>query len=230
MRFTAPVSAHTLPVDALTQLDVPLGMSGVVVGTGNQRQPVVAQLFRNQPTQLGAFCAAYVAKLLAFRALAAGAQVQVMTPRPAVWEPLARSAPPQWVSLVPPMSPTPRNATGTRPSLVIEDAGMAESPARADLGAWQAHLVLRPFMTPQMGGILRGVDLVIMQRVQPEVLPVIQDAFGLPASTTQWLPTMPDDTVALIGVEAGVETAEFVNLAATGVEHNAFGAPTRLDG
>ena len=61
------VTAHVLPVEALPQLDVPVAPGGLVVGHEGGRQPVVMQLFRNRPTYLGVFAAAYVGKLLAFR-------------------------------------------------------------------------------------------------------------------------------------------------------------------
>ncbi|MBI1758910.1 MAG: hypothetical protein HYR62_06755 [Actinobacteria bacterium] len=226
MNLARPISGHVLQTDALPQLDIPLAPGGLVVGHDGHRQPVIARIFRDRPTQIGVFGAAYLGKLLAFRALAVAAQVSVLTPRPATWEPLVRAAPAQWAAIMPAGTLSPHGATATRPSLIVEDAGMGEAQLRSDLGSWQTQAVLRPFVTPQMEGLLQAFDLVLVQRAQPETVPTIQAAFGLPEAITRWLPQMPDDTVALIAVA----TAQFVNLAPTSIEETVFGPPTLLDG
>lgn len=219
------VPAHVLPEDALPQLDVPVDPGGLVLGTEGQ-QPVVVQLFRGRPTYVGLFGAAYVARLIAFRSLAVAAQVAVVTARPNVWQPLIRSAPSGWVVAAPPGAATPPAGTPMGPSLILEDAGMGEAQLRGDLGAWQAQLVVRPFATPHSIGQLRSFDAVALQRVQPEAVRPLQLSFGLPDQTAQWLPQMPDDTIAVLS--AG--QVRFVNLSPTAAERTAFGNPTRLDG
>jgi hypothetical protein len=219
------VPAHVLPADALPQLDVPIDAGGLVLGH-EQQQPVVIQLFRNRPTYLGLFASGYVARLLAFRALALAAQVAVLTPRPNNWQSLVAAAPSGWVVPAPPNSPTPPAGTAIGPSLVLEDAGMGEAQLRGDLGAWQAQVILRPFATPHSVGQLRSFDAVALQRVQPEAVQPLQLSFGLPDQTAQWLPQLPDDTIAVL---AGGQV-RFVSLAPTSVELSAFGKPTRLDG
>jgi ESX secretion system protein EccE len=219
------VAAHVLPADGLPQLDVPIDPGGLVLGREGQ-SPVVVQLFRGRPTYVGLFAGAYVARVIAFRALAVAAQVAVMTPRPAVWQPLVRSAPAGWVVPAPPGAPTPPAGTPIGPSLVLDDAGMGEAQLRGDLGAWQAQVIIRPFATPHSIGQLRSFDAVALQRVQPEAVQPLQFTFGLPDQTAQWLPQMPDDTVAVL---AGGQV-RFVNLSPTQAELSAFGQPTRLDG
>jgi ESX secretion system protein EccE len=220
------VTGHVLPVEALPHLDLPLTVGGLVVGHEAQQQPVIVQLFRNRPTHVGVFAAAYVAKLLAFRALAVGAEVAVVTPRSAIWQPLAQAAPAQWVTALPPAAPTPTGGTAGRPTLVVEDVGMDNIQLRGDLRPWQTQVVVRPFVTPQMTGQLRSFDAVLLQRTQPEAVYPVQSTFGLTEQSAQWLPRMPDETVALIGSGQ----VRYVNLVPTAVERTAFGAPTRLDG
>jgi hypothetical protein len=220
------VIGHVLPVDALPQLDVPVTPGGLVIGhEGQGQQPVIMHLFRNRPTYIGVFAAAYVGKLLAFRALAMAAQVAVVTPRPPVWQALAGAAPPGWVVPAPPGAPTPPAGTPIGPSMVLDDAGMGEAQQRGDLGAWQTQVVLRPFATPQMSSQLRSFDVVVLQRTQPESVPSLQTNFGLPDQTAQWLPRMPDDTIAILATGE----VRFVNLAPTQTERTVFGPPTRLD-
>jgi ESX secretion system protein EccE len=219
------VPAHVLPADALPQLDVPIDGGGLVLGV-EQQQPVVIQLFRGRPTYLGLFASAYVARLIAFRALAVAAQVAVVTPRPAIWQPLIRTAPAGWVVAAPPGFATPPAGTPIGPSLLLDDAGMGEAPLRGDLGAWQAQVVVRPFATPHSVNQLRSFDAVALQRVQPEAVQPLQLSFGLPDQVARWLPQMPDNTIAVL---AGGQV-RFVDLAPTQAEVAAFGKPTRLDG
>ena len=216
--------AHLLPVDALPQLDVPLTTGGLVLGHIRQ-QPVVVRLFGNRPTYVGIFAAAYVARLLAFRALAVGAQVTVLTPGPARWQSLASAAPPRRVAVDRPGLPTPTGNTAVRPLLLCEDVGAGEHPLRRDLSAWQTQAQLWPFVTPQLIAPLRSFDLVILQRIQPEAVHPVQRAFGLPEQTARWFAQMPDDTVAALA-EGRVQ---FVNLLPTSTETAAFGPPTRHD-
>jgi hypothetical protein len=220
------VAGHVLPADALPQLDLPLAVGGLVVGHETQQQPVVVQLFRNLPTHVGVFAAAYVAKLLAFRALAVGAQVTVVTPRPAIWQPLIQAAPAQWVAALPPAAATPSGGTAGQPSLVVEDVGMDQVQLRSDLRAWQTQVVVRPFVTPQMTGQMRSFDAVLLQRTQPEVAYPVQSTLGLSEQNAKWLPQMPDETVALIGSGQ----VRYINLVPTTAERAVLGAPTRLDG
>jgi hypothetical protein len=218
--------AHLLPVAALPQLDVPLAAGGLVLGQSRPGQPVVVRLFGNRPTYVGIFAAAYVGRLLAFRSLAVGAQVTVLTPRPVSWQSLVGAAPRRRVTLDRPGQPAPAGNTAVRPLLLGEDVGAGEAPLRRDLSAWQTQLQLRPYVTPQLIAPMRSYDLVVLQRVPPEAVRPIQLAFGLPADTARWFAQLPDDMVAAL---AGGRV-QFVNLVPTQVETTAFGPPTRRDG
>jgi hypothetical protein len=219
-------STHLLPADGLAQLDLPISAGGLVLGHSRPGQPAVVRLFGNRPTYVGVFAAAYVARLLAFRGLALGAQVSVQTPRPQGWQSLVGAAPRRRVVLEPPGQPTPTGNTAVRPLLLCEDVGAGEAPLRRELGAWQTQVQLRPYVTPQSIAPMRSYDLVVLQRVPAEAVRPIQVAFGLPAQTAGWFAQLPDDTVAALGSGR----VQFVNLAPTAVEAAAFGPPTRRDG
>jgi hypothetical protein len=219
-------AAHLLPSDALDQLDVPLTSAGLVLGHTSPGQPVVLRLFSHRPTSAGIFAAAYVSRLLAFRALAVGAQVVVLTPGPARWQPLVAAAPPRRVTLHPPGLATPTGNTVVRPLLLCEDIGAGGAATlRRDLGGWQTQVQLWPYVTPQLIGPLRSFDLVVLARVQQEAVYPLQLAFGLPERAAGWLARMPDDTVAALGDGQ----IQFVSLAPTAIETAAFGPPTRHD-
>ncbi|HEY9389810.1 MAG TPA: hypothetical protein VIR27_08595 [Mycobacteriales bacterium] len=219
------LASHALPEPAVAQLDPALARGGLVIGQEGRR-PLVVRLFRARPTRIGVFAAGYLARVLAHRTLATGARVVVVTDRPSPWSSLVRAAPvgPAWVNVVPPNAPVPTAGTLLRPVLLIDDAGPAGDPRR-EVGPWQTAVTLRPYLTPQTVGSLRSYDLIMLQRTAVEAVGPVRAAFTLPAEATQWLPRMPDDTVAL--AEPG--RVRFVNLAPTQVEQMAFGPPTRRD-
>lgn len=217
--------AHVLPVAALPRFDLPITPGGLVVGW-ERGEPVSLPVFRGRPTRLGLFAAAYVGRLLAFRALGAGARAMVATPRPAAWSGLARFAPHQAVRWGPPGSATPPGGSELSPSLIIDDGGPREPVLRTDLGAWQTQVVLRALLSSVAAGQLRSLDAVAVQRVMPNEVPPLERAFDLPGQTAGWLTRLPDHVVGLV-FPGGIR---FVNLAPTTVERQLLGAPTRRDG
>ncbi|HEX5497209.1 MAG TPA: hypothetical protein VFX70_21815 [Mycobacteriales bacterium] len=217
---------HVLPVGSLPALDLPAARGGVVAGREPGGSPVTLRLFRATPVRIGVFGAGYFVNLLAFRAFAQGAQVAVVTARPARWAPLVRSAPPgpAWVTVVPPASPTPPAGTMLRPSLLVEDVDAGQGGPRHDLGAWQAGLTLEPAITDtagRAGTAMRSCDLAVLTRPGAHALRPVQDAFRLPAEELRWLPQMPDDVLAV----AVPGRCRFVRLVPTQVERATFGPP-----
>lgn len=214
--------AHTVGRAALPGLELPLAGGGLVVGQDRDGQPVVARVFRQRPTRVGVFGNVHVVTLLAFRALAHGAQVVVVSPRPPAWAPLVRAAPAgPWVTVVPPGSPTPPSGSVLRPSLLVEDTGVGQSRVRHDLGAWQCGVSVEPSLTDAVGPALAACDLVVVQRAALQATAPLRDALALPVDALQWLPQMPDDVFAL----AAPGALRFVRVAPTQVELATFGPP-----
>lgn len=215
--------AHTLAAEALHNLDLPTSDGGLVVGQEPDGQPVVVRLFRKRPTRVAAFGGVHVVMLLAFRALAHGAQVVVISPRPPAWAPLVQAAPPgpAWVTVVPPGSATPPAGSMLRPSLLVEDTGVGQSRVRHDLGTWQSAISVEPSVTEAVTPTLASCDLAIVQRPALQAARPLQDAFALPPDALRWLPQMPDDVLAL----AVPGKLRFVRVVPTQVEQATFGPP-----
>ncbi|MFI7589856.1 type VII secretion protein EccE [Spongisporangium articulatum] len=223
---TTPLGrAQVVPTAQLTALDVPVRSGGLTVGTDTAGEPVLVRLFRPTPVRIYLMTSGYVAKLLAYRSAVAGASVEVVSPRESHWSRLVEVLDGR-------ARPVPRGAVAqfgsglTAPLLRIDDAGLATTIDRSELGAWQTRLVLQDRVTRENVGTLRAFDLVMVQRLRPEMLALLAPVLGIPAEVVDVLPMIPDDVVALLGPG----TARLVNLSPTWSETNLFGQPVRLDG
>jgi len=224
---TGPATgAHLVATDTLPAFDLALDPGGVVLGVDRDGDRVAVQLFRARPTQVVLVTAAYVARLVALRALATGAGVAVATSRPQGWHPVTTSAPAGRAVLVAPDAALPAGSTPDAPLLRCTDLGPGGAAARVEAGAWQARLLVQDFTPASAVPGLRAFDLVIVQRVAPDLVHPLQSAFGLPDDVAEALPRLRDQIVALITPGQAV----LVSLAPTPVETSLLGNPVRHDG
>ncbi len=218
--------AHRLTVQALDRFDLPLSCGGVLVGLDDGGRDVSVQLFRGRPTQVALVTAAYVARLLVVRALATGATVTVATTRPQGWQPIPTSVPTGRAVLVTPGSPQPSGSTPGSPLLHCDDLGPGGAGTRTGLGPWQTRVAVQDFTPASAVPGLRTYDLVILQRVRPDLVHPLQTAFGLAPHLAQVLPRIPDEVVALLTPDRGM----LVRLAPTEIERSLLGTPVRHEG
>ena len=218
--------AHLLAAETLPRFDLAVECGTVFVGVNDVGAPTAVQLFRSQPTQVMLVTAAYVARLLALRALAAGAAVRMVTSRPQGWQPVAACVPPGRAAFVAPDAAQPPESTPDLPLLRCDDLGPGGAGTRSDLGAWQSRLIVQDFTPASAVPGLRAYALVVLQRVRPDLAHPLQAAFGLSAQVAGALPRMPDDVIALLA--PGRTT--FVRLVPSLVETSLLGAPVRHDG
>ncbi|AEV81361.1 Cortactin-binding protein 2 [Actinoplanes sp. SE50] len=113
------------------RLTLPTGSSGVAVGQDRHGKPVLIPLFRPAPTRVLVVGGFRCAQLLAFRAMAVGAQVLVRTLRPGDWTAFARAtaSPGVAIGIVPPDRPVDLPlASPLRPILTILDVDPLPAP------------------------------------------------------------------------------------------------------
>lgn len=142
-------------------------------------------------------------KLMALRALAAGARVHVVAAQPADWLRLRSLAgtSAEGMTVVHPGTPLPADGTRTTPRVIIDDSGAASFPAQPALTLaaqrpWQAvlavlsrHLVTIP--------ALRGLDAIALHRSTPACRAAVVGALSLPAPVVRSLHGIPRDVVAI---------------------------------
>lgn len=185
--------------DVLAGLDLSAGVAGLMVGNNRHGAPVVARLFRPEPTRVLLVGGVGTAQLVTLRAMGLGARVVVQTARPQVWEPFVRGAgvPGESIAVVPAgrMLDVPAG-TALLPLLVVVDVG----PVGADPGpgrGWQATLVLRDDFGAVDVDLAARADLLIMQHLQPDQAALVGTALGLGAAAS-WLGRIRQDMVAVI--------------------------------
>jgi hypothetical protein len=216
----APVLTEHAPVSP-AWLDIPIGPAGIALGMEQPGAPALVRLFRPRPTTVGLFGPTKLARLLALRALGAGAQVCVRTPRPAPWTALHPLAPGEtpWLTLLPPGSPLPAPGTGRLPWLLVDEGEPGGTAAPYQPGPWQAVLTVQPPLGPTAVGSIRSYDLLVLHGVASQAVEPLRAATGIAERSAKWLSRMPDDVVALI---ADGET-RYVVMAASAAERAALG-------
>ncbi|WP_026212492.1 hypothetical protein [Longispora albida] len=209
---------------ALGALEIHAGGAGLLIGTNRQKQPVVARIFRPEPTKAVLVGGLRCAQLLAFRALALGAQVVIMSARPAAWQPFTHGAgAPDLLVYATPGSALPA-PTANRPQLLIVDVG----PQVGDLpdtsaANWRTTLVIREDLTAWDIDMLVRAHLVVLQPLTEIESALASSALGL-SDVQDWLHRIRADMVTVVSQGS----VRWALLGTTAVERQLIGAPNRF--
>jgi hypothetical protein len=196
-RFTVP------PVHA-GKVAIPVAPGGIVLAAESSGEPVAVPFFTpTGPTRSAVVGDPMLPKLMALRALGAGARLQVVTSRPREWLRLRRCA---WLSagsmaVVRPGTPPPADGTRAAPWMIIDDTSEAAAPASVAAAAgagrpWQA-LVAAPDAGAVTIAALRGLEFVILHRSTPACRAAVIAALDLQVPVTRSLHGIPRDAVAI---------------------------------
>ncbi|MGL5817482.1 MAG: type VII secretion protein EccE [Phycicoccus sp.] len=185
-----------------TSLSLPLDRGGLVLGRGDDGRPAPFELFRSRPTAVSALLDHRVVLVLAFRALALGARVSVVSTRTERWLPLRRLGVDDRdvVELVSPetfrlSSPTPRP---DRPHLVVVDLPDASDLPPVPGRPWQCVVAVLPELSMRRLPAARARGPVLLRRLSRREAVAVVPFLGLPAGSDQVLTGLADDQVALV--------------------------------
>ncbi|MDQ6875039.1 MAG: hypothetical protein M3042_08280 [Actinomycetota bacterium] len=212
---------HSVSRAGLVQLAGPAGRGGLVVGLDDDRAPVPVRLFRGEPTRLAVVGEPFIVRVLAFRALAVGARVRVVTPRPSIWRPLAGALgdDQQLVTFEPPGSSPSGGGSLVRPVLTVLDTGSQRADLRRAAAAWGTVLTLLPAVIESGAPVLRAAHLTILQRCGETEARRACAHLDLDPRHIPRLAHAPEDGLALV---AGNEPL-FLRLSATDIERRLLG-------
>ncbi|MFY1624819.1 hypothetical protein ACN268_16665 [Micromonospora sp. WMMD735] len=232
------IGSHAVSPAALARLSPSPLPAGLVLGADRRRAAVTIRLFRPEPTRVALVGGVWAGQLVAFRALALGARVVVLTTEPTAWAgfgtaALGRAADRVEVRADDRMVP----ATGTagQPTLIVRElppgggrpgAAASHGPAAsgaAPPGAWQAELTVVRRLDPGSVSALRDSDLCVLQRLWADESAAVQQALRLPPDSGRFLQVMADDMLTLVG--GGTDRHLWISQ--TPVEQHLLGAPRR---
>ncbi|MCL7382344.1 hypothetical protein [Streptomyces sp. 35G-GA-8] len=220
-------AGHTLPIEDLGALSLPVGDDGVVIGDDAEGRPQLVGFHRSTPYDVLLIGGLWTAQVLALRAAGTGARVAVETGRAQAWTRLAQAAGAgldcitlHEVGRVPPMG-----ATVGSPVVVIRDCGMRPPRGRVVSSPWQSVLTLLPYLSPVAPRLMRAATLVGVQRVSPQEAEQIGGILGLSRVECDALPTLADGVTLWC---AGRER-HWVMTGATDAETGLLGVARRMD-
>jgi hypothetical protein len=216
---------HTASLPALALMGVTSPGTGLLLGADHDQKPVPVRFFRSEPTRITLVGGVWSAQMIAFRALAQGAQVVVMTIEPQVWHGFGERAVSRAERVVVLHGEQPGAAVGTarQPALVIHDLGVAGPVAPPPIGPWQTHMTVLRRLDERGVPALQRCDLLILQRLQQAEATVAETALRLTGQSAHLLQMMEDEMVALIGGGAN----RYLWLHPTVIERQYMGNPWR---
>ncbi|MEV4843002.1 hypothetical protein AB0K20_07260 [Micromonospora matsumotoense] len=239
------IGTHAVSPAALARLSPTPLPAGLVLGADRRRAAVTIRLFRPEPTRVTLVGGVWAGQLVAFRALALGARIIVLTADPATWAgfgPAALGRAADRVEVRADGRPVPATGTAQQPTLIVRDlppgatrpavpgsttpGSTLRDPATvgaAALGAWQAELTVLRRLDPGTAPALRDSDLCVLQRLSADESVVAAQALRLPPDSARFLQVMADDMLTLVG--GGTDRHLWISQ--TSVEQHLLGAPRR---
>ncbi|HEY8456264.1 MAG TPA: hypothetical protein VIL34_11755 [Actinopolymorphaceae bacterium] len=200
MSYFPTIPSHEAYAEDLSHLTLTLPAAGLVLGSGNgPAGTLVVRLFRSDPVRICVVSVGQLAQLIAYRALAVGAHVTVVTDAVAAWGRLVSAVPrgPGWLTVLPTGARVTATGSLARPSLVIDATRDHQALPRWEQGDWQTFLSVQSTLEANDETRLRSYDLLVTQRLSPEAAEVARRGFGLAQDRAQWLRDMPPGVVAV---------------------------------
>lgn len=218
---------HSVPLDQLDALALPVGDDGVVIGVDAESRPAVLGINRPVPYDVTLIGGLWTAQVLALRAAATGARVAVETGRAQAWTALAQAAGggQPCISLHDVGRVPPQGASAGSPVVVVRDCGMRPPRGRVVSAPWQSVVTLLPYLSPVAPRLLEKSSLVGVQRVSPDEAAQIGRIMSLPRHEYEALSTLADG-VTLWCTQGD---RQFVMTQATDAETGLLGGARRMD-
>lgn len=190
---------HAVSRAGLRRLATPAGRGGLVLGLDEDRRPVGVRLFERRATSLAVVGRDNLARVLAFRAVAVGAHVRVVTGRPQLWQPLVDSLGGygRLVSIGPPDA-GPAGGTPATPVLTVLDADVRPAEPRRATQSWGTVLSVLPAVSDSTASTLRAADLALLERCDHTQAYRACALLGVEQGHAPRLVYAPDDGLALV--------------------------------
>jgi hypothetical protein len=219
------IGSHRINEPALAELSPSGEGTGLLLGYDRSAKPVMVRVFRPEATRITLVGGLWAAQVTAFRALALGARVVILTNRPESWQHFGERATGRTdrVAVMPATRPVTVTATSLVPALLLYDEGLLSASVRPNLTPWQTQLTVLSQLTAYGFPAIQESNLVAMQRLSQEEAYAAASVLRLPSETAALLPRMRDDMLALLGSDAD----RYLWLCPTSIEQRQFGTAHR---
>lgn len=228
------IGRHAASPTQLDLLQVGRNSFGLTLGQGEAGEPVTVRLLTSAPRRVVLLGGVWMAELVAFRALRAGARVVVFTPDPGGWIDLGRRATGRTdrVAVLAPGDAPTLEGSADFPVLQVSRAG---EPTVADLPGWTTRVwwwppnaVAESQLTSDQVAELGNADLVLSQRLSPHEAARVGPLLRLSPQTCQRLPMLPDGRLAVL-TQAGFAQVK-IETSATGPGPGTSPDPPEISG
>lgn len=218
---------HSVPLDQLDALALPIGDDGVVIGVDAEGRPAVLGLNRPTPYDVVLIGGLWTAQVIALRAAATGARVAVETGRPQAWMQMvhAMGGGQNGLAVYDVGRVPPQGTSAGTPVLVVRDCGMRPPRGRVVSGPWQSVLTLLPYLSPLAPRLVRQARLVGVQRISPDEATELGRTMALPRAEVEALPTLSDG----LTLWCADRDRQYVLTQPTDAEIGLLGMPRRMD-
>ncbi|MEI7030734.1 hypothetical protein [Streptomyces pratensis] len=218
---------HTVSLDELGSLGLPVGDDGAVIGVDAEGRPAVLGINRPTPYEVTLIGGLWTAQVLALRAAGTGARIAVETGRAQAWTSLAQAAGggQPCISLHDVGRVPPQGASAGSPVVVVRDCGMRPPRGRVASGPWQSVVTLLPYLSPVAPRLMKKSALVGVQRVSPDESALIGRIMNLSSTESQALSTLADG----VTLWCAGRDRQFVMTQATDAETGLLGSARRMD-
>ncbi|MFC7796545.1 hypothetical protein [Streptomyces cinereoruber] len=218
---------HSVSVEQLDALALPVGDDGMVIGVDAEGRPAVLGVNRPVPYDITLIGGLWTAQVLALRAAATGARVAVETGRAQAWTALAQTAGggQPCITLHDVGRVPPQGASAGSPVVVVRDCGMRPPRGRVVSAPWQSVVTLLPYLSPVAPRLLEKSSLVGVQRVSPDEAVQIGRIMNLPRHEYEALSTLADG----VTLWCTPDDRQFVMTQATDAETGLLGSARRMD-
>ncbi|WP_153506161.1 hypothetical protein [Cumulibacter manganitolerans] len=207
MAVPAQVTAARTSAEVLAGIGLAVGGGGMILGRDRDGVPVVREIFHHEPREILVVGTLGLAKVIAFRALALGAQVWVETRRVAAWESFIRtSAGASGAIQVVREFPDTRFADEDRPMLVVVDSDSSLSEEDQVGTPWTTVLTVYAQLTPWNVADLGQADLVVMQELAPGEIRLAASALRGSGIEDRPAEVGPGEITVIAGGDAQVAT------------------------
>jgi hypothetical protein len=219
------IGSHTVSYATVARLGVPTPGVGMVLGADRDNQRVQIRFFRAETTRVTMVGDVWAAQLLAFRSLALGARVVVITVEPDLWNGLGTWATGRndRVAVLGAETAVALTGTAQEPTLLIYDLGTTGPTAPPLLGPWRTQLTLLRRLEPAGLPELQSGHLVMLKRLSHAEATLSAGPLRLSDQSVRLLQIMEDDMVALLGGGAD----RYLWLSLTSIERQFAGAGRR---